>query len=115
MCDPFAIYEEQVEAITEACVDPWFGAQFAAYRAGDETAWRAISGRCLRLVLRIAKRTWKPGTRLSALDLVQEGNWELVRTIRGFPGGTAEKFLREVNERVAQRLTLLIQHPDLAK
>ena len=112
MADPFTMYQEQVETITEECTDPWFRKQLAACRAGDEAAYRRISERCLRLVLQITKRRWKPGTRWALLDLVQEANAEMVQTIGQFSGETAEEFLAEVAGRVEQRLARLLEQPE---
>jgi hypothetical protein len=102
-----AQYEEQLQAITEVCADPWFAQQLAASRAGDEAAWRRISGSCLGRVLEIAKQLWHPGSPLDVLDLAQEGNRVLVRTIKQFRGSTAEEFLRELSAQVERRLALL--------
>ena len=112
---PLVLYEKGLESVTDVCADPWFSEQLAAFRAGDEKAWRRISGSCLRLVLDIAKRKWQPGGPLSVLDLTQEGNVVLVKTIKRFSGGTAEEFLRELTGKVEHRLTLLVEHPGLLR
>jgi DNA-directed RNA polymerase sigma subunit (sigma70/sigma32) len=112
---PVAIYESQLREITDVCADPWFAEQLAVFRAGDEMAWRRISGSCLRRVLDIAKRKWQPRCPLELLDLVQEGNNVLVRTIKRFEGGTAAEFLSELTKQVEGRLTLVVEHPDLLR
>jgi DNA-directed RNA polymerase sigma subunit (sigma70/sigma32) len=109
------IYEAQLEGVADVCADPWFAEQLRLSRAGDELAWRRINGSCLRLVLEIAKRQWQPGCPVRLLDLIEEGNRNLVRTIKQFEGSTAQDFLREVRQRAEQRLILLVQHPDLAR
>jgi hypothetical protein len=112
MDSPSALYESQLRRITDVCTDPWFAEQLAAFRAGDELAWRRISGSCLFRVLDIAKRKWQPRGPLALFDLVQEGNNLLVSTIKGFEGTTANEFLRELTQKVEQRLTLLVEHPE---
>ncbi len=113
MDSSIALYESQVCAITDVCADPWFSRQLAAHRGGDEFAWRLISGSCLHQVLNIAKQKWRRESSLGLLELVQEGNVVLVRTIRIFKGNTAAEFLGELTKQVESRLTLLLEHPDL--
>jgi DNA-directed RNA polymerase sigma subunit (sigma70/sigma32) len=111
MEDALHLYEAQLDEIVEVCADPWFFRELAKYRGGDEHAGRCISGRCLRQVLEIAKRKWRPGCGISLLDLVQEGNAELMRAVRYFPGFTAREFIPYFSGRVEHRLTLILQHP----
>lgn len=115
MPSPFVLYEEQVVqvSLTYVCTDPWFSAQLAASRRGDEEALRLICGSCLLPVLNIAKRLRPPDCPIDILDLVQEGNSILLQTIRTFQGKSADEFLRELTAKVEHRLTVLIQHPDL--
>jgi DNA-directed RNA polymerase sigma subunit (sigma70/sigma32) len=110
---PIELYESPLRTITDVCADPWFAEQLALSRAGDEAAWRRISGSCLGRVLEIAKRKWRPGCPLGLLDLVQEGNKVLARTIKRFQGSTAAEFLCELTKQVEGRLTVVIEHPDL--
>jgi DNA-directed RNA polymerase sigma subunit (sigma70/sigma32) len=100
-------YEAALSTITDACVDPWFTVQLAKYRAGYESARRNISGSCLRLVFDTANRKWKPDCPISFLDLVQEGNVVLMRTIKKFRGSTADEFLDELRTRLEYELTFL--------
>ena len=115
MDDPLALYEMQLRTITDVCADPWFAGQIAAIHAGDEAAWRRISRSCLGQVLEIAKRTWQPGCPVGLLDLVQEANRVLVRTIKRFAGSTADEFLRELTKQVESRLRIVVEHPDLLR
>ena len=92
-----------------------FAEQLAAFRAGDEMAWRRISVSCLGRVLEIAKRTWQPGCPVEVLDLIREGNVVLVRTIEGFDGSTADEFLCELTKQVESRLRMVVEHPDLLR
>jgi hypothetical protein len=115
MDSALVLYEMQLRTITDVCADPWFAEQFAAMRAGDEAAWRRISGSCLYRVLAIAKRTWRPGCPVRLLDLVQEGNRVLVRTIKRFAGSTADEFLCELTKQVEGRLRIVVEHPDLLR
>jgi DNA-directed RNA polymerase sigma subunit (sigma70/sigma32) len=112
---PVELYESHFRTITDVCADPWFAEQFAAFRGGDEMAWRRISGSCLDRVLEIAKGKWQPGSALGLLDLVQEGNVVLVRTIKRFKGSTAAEFLSELTKQVEARLTVVVEHPDLLR
>jgi hypothetical protein len=66
-------------------------------------------------VLQIAKRIGQPGCPVALLDLVQEGNRVLVRTIKRFAGGTADEFLGELTRKVESRLRNVAEHPDLLK
>src|SRR5262245_12861274 len=113
MDGPVALYEAHLRTITDVCADPWFAGQLAAFRSGDEMAWRRISGSCLGRVLEIARRRWHPGCPIGLLDLVQEGNVVLERTIKRFEGSTAAEFLRELTKQVEGRLRVLAEHPDL--
>ena len=113
MDSPVALYESQLQSITDVCADPWFAEQLAAFRAGDEIAWRRICGSCLGRVLEIAKRKWHPGCPVGLLDLVQEGNVVLVRTIKRFQDGTATEFLSELTKQVEDRVTAVVEQPDL--
>jgi hypothetical protein len=115
MDDPLALYEKQLRTIKEVCADPWFAEQLAASRAGDKMAWRRISGSCLGRALKIAKRVWHPGSPVELLDLVQEGNRVLVRTIKKFAGSTADEFLSELTKQVEGRLRIVVEHPDLLR
>jgi hypothetical protein len=117
MCvdSPVAIYESHLGTITDVCVDPWFAEQLAAFRGGDEQAWRRISGSCLGRVLEMAKRMWQPEGPLGLLDLVQEGNRVLVSTIKRFQGRTAPEFLDELTKLVEARLRIVVEHPDLLR
>jgi DNA-directed RNA polymerase specialized sigma subunit len=109
---PLEIYESGLARITDACTDPWFTERLAEYRAGDEAAWRRISGSCLGRVLAIAKRHWRPDSPVTLLDAVQEGNVALVNAIKRFSGNTADEFLRQMNAAVERRVILFLQHPD---
>ena len=113
MHSPLAIYETKIRAIADECADPWFGEQLTAFRAGDETALRGISGSALSLVLDVAKRTWSLDSLVALLDLIQEGNAVLVDVIRGFRGTTADEFLGELRRQVELRLRMVVEHPDL--
>ncbi len=113
MDDFLELYEAQLNLFSDVCADPWFAEQLVAVRAGDELALQRIGGSCLRQVLAIAKRKWRPDGQVPLLELVREGNTTLVQMIRQFRGDTAEEFLRELTARVEWRLTLLMEHPDL--
>jgi DNA-directed RNA polymerase sigma subunit (sigma70/sigma32) len=111
--DPVALYESSLQSITDVCAAPWFSEQLAAARAGDELAWRHISGSCLPRVLDIARQKWQPGCSFGLLDLVREGNTVLARAIEEFDGDTADEFLRELTRKVESRLTLATEHPGM--
>ena len=115
MDSPLTLYETQLGTSTDVCADPWFAEQLVAIRTGDEAAWRRISGSCLGRVLEIAKRKWQPGCPIGLLDLVQEGNRVLVRTIKRFAGSTADEFLGELTTQVESRLQIVVEHPDLLR
>jgi hypothetical protein len=102
------LYESGLDSITDACADPWFGEQLALSRAGDEQAWRRISGSCLRLVLDTARTRWSPGGSLDLLDVVQDGNRMLVRTVKRFRGSTATEFLQELAQNLDAEFTRLL-------
>jgi hypothetical protein len=102
------LYESGLEPITDVCADPWFGAQLALSRAGDETAWRRISGSCLRLVLDTARARWSPGSSLDLLEVIQDGNRVLVRTLKRFRGSTAAEFLEELAQNLDAEFTRLL-------
>src|SRR5262245_54554921 len=104
MGTPLELYESQVAGVTDGCSDPWFADRLAASRAGDEAARRAFSGSCLRRVLGIARRVWRPGCPVGLLDLVQEGNAALWALTGNFAGATAEEFTRELDREVESRL-----------
>src|SRR5947199_10842623 len=109
---PIEIYESRLGEITDVCADPWFTRQLARYRAGDEAAWRRISGSCLGRVLAIAKKHWRPDSPATLLDVVQEGNVALVKTIKRFSGTTPDEFLQQMTAAVERRNVLFLQHPD---
>jgi DNA-directed RNA polymerase sigma subunit (sigma70/sigma32) len=115
MQDGLEIYEAQLQQIAEVCADPWFKEQLALSRAGDEDALRRISGSCLRLVLDICRKRWRADGPLELLELVQEGNHILVRTVKRFSGSDAQQFLREVRQNVEAWFTLLFEHPGWAR
>ena len=104
MENPIAVYESSLHTITDVCADPWFAVQLALFRAGDETAWRRISGSCLGRVLESAKVKWRPGCPVGLLDLVNEANKVLALTIKRFQGSTAAEFLGELTKQVEGRL-----------
>jgi hypothetical protein len=108
---PLEVYENALAGITEVCSDPWFAEQLAQYRAGDEAAWRRISGSCLGRVLVIAKKCWQPDSPVTLLEAVQEGNAALVETIQRFSGATADAFLEDVTSAVERRIRLFLQDP----
>ena len=109
------IYETQLQLITEACADPWFGEQLALARVGDGQARRRICGSCLRMVFEIAKRRWRPDSLLSLLEFVEEGNAILMKTIKRFHGAKASGFLQQVKENVESWYTILLEHPSWAR
>jgi hypothetical protein len=108
---PLEIYESRLAEIADVCTDPWFTERLAEYRTGDEKAWRRISGSCLGRVLAIAKSHWRPDSPVTLLEAVQQGNRALVKTIKGFSGGTADEFLRQMISAVERRVMLFLQHP----
>jgi hypothetical protein len=110
---PLEIYESALGGIADVCADPWFAEQLAQYRVGDEAALRRISGSCLGRVLAIAKKHWRPDSRATLLDAVQEGNGALVKAIQQFSGTTADEFLRQMTAAVERRIVLFLQHPHL--
>jgi hypothetical protein len=109
---PLEVYESRLGEITHVCADPWFTEQMAHYRAGDEAAWRRISGSCLGRVHAIVKKHWQPNSSTTLLDAVQEGNAALVTAVKRFSGTTADEFLREMTAKVEHGIVLFLQHPD---
>jgi DNA-directed RNA polymerase sigma subunit (sigma70/sigma32) len=114
MCEPSSIenYESRLGEISDVCSDPWFHEQLSRYRSGDETALRCISERCLGRVFVIAKEHWRPGYRMTLLDLVQEGNAALVQAIDHFRGATAVDFLREMTALVEHEILRLLRRAE---
>jgi hypothetical protein len=108
-------YEAHLDSITDVCTDPWFGEQLALSRAGDEQARRRICGSCLRLVLDVARRRWRPHSLLSLLEFVEEGNAILLKTVKRFGGSTAPEFLRQLTQNVESWYTTLLEHPGWAR
>src|SRR4051794_31310369 len=100
--------ESQLHLVADNCADPWFAEQLAMSRAGDEEARRRICGSCLRLVLEVAKRRWRPDCLLSLLEFVEEGNAILMKTMRRFAGSTAPEFLRQLTQNVESWYTTLL-------
>ena len=70
-----------------------------------------IGGSCLRLVLDLAKNRWQPGCGLDLIDLVQDGNVTLVRTIKEFNGSGAEAFLAQLTKKVENTFAALLKSP----
>ena len=108
-------YESKLQLVSDTCADPWFAEQLALSRAGDQDARRRISGSCLRMVLDMAKRRWRPDSQLSLLEFVEEGNAALIKTIKRFGGSTASEFLRELTQNVESWYRTLLEHPAWAR
>jgi DNA-directed RNA polymerase sigma subunit (sigma70/sigma32) len=107
---PLRAYEILVGKVADDLADPWFGEQLARYRAGDKAAMRLISERCLRRVLEIAKKHWRPSHQMSVLDVVQEGNAALVQVIKEYRGTTADDFLRDMSSAVENHIQRLLEN-----
>jgi hypothetical protein len=108
-------YLSQLRLVSDVCADPWFTEQLALSRAGDQDAGRRISGSCLRLVVEIAKRWWRPDSGLSLLEFVEEGNVALMKRVKRFGGSTASEFLGELTQNVESWYRTLLEHPGWAR
>jgi hypothetical protein len=109
------VYEAQLRLVTDTCADPWFSEQLALARAADADAHRRICGSCLRLVLDLARERWSPDGPLDLLELVQEGNAILMKTLKRFAGSTAREFLGQLRRAVESWFTVLFEHPAWAR
>src|SRR5258708_39370195 len=95
------------------CEDSWFARELAKYRSGNSEARGRILSSCLPTVLRIAESNWREDCGIPLLDLMQEGNAELVRALKEFSGCGASEFVQYVEGRVQYRITLWVEHPSL--
>ena len=90
---PLETYESTIRSIPSSFDERWFSEQLAAWRAGDETAFRRISERHLVAVFEIAKQICSSlGADDKLLDAIQAGNAALVDVFAEFRDGTAEQF-----------------------
>lgn len=99
------IYELAIQPRVGAVDEVWFAEQFRRCRAGDHTAVRRISERCLAKVLEIAKSECG---RLNAgehlLDALQVGNAALVDAITQCHGGEFNEFSRHMATTVRNQI-----------
>jgi hypothetical protein len=91
------------------CADPWFADTLSRWRAGDDGAWREISGRCLARVLDAVERRFPDRGEEALLDLVQDANAALVRAIKSFPGTSATDFFAHLDRELGRELDVLAE------
>jgi DNA-directed RNA polymerase specialized sigma24 family protein len=103
---PLEIYRRHL-ADLPACDAAFFAEALARFRAGDESAARDISARCLGLALRLGEERARELGSVEALEVVQEANRGLWEAITTFPGNDLEEFLLYAQERMQQRLAVL--------
>ena len=106
---PMEMYERAVGSMPSVSDEYWLAEQLAKCRAGDETALRQISERCLAMVLEIAKNAGG-GTLADdqLLDAVQEGNAALINAIGEFRGSTTVEFVSQIANVVQARVASFI-------
>jgi DNA-directed RNA polymerase sigma subunit (sigma70/sigma32) len=97
----------RVVAEQPACDAVSFAEALARYRAGDDSAARAISGSCLRVALKVAEDQACDSRALPLFDRIQEANAGLMDAIATFPGSSLAEFLSYALERMHQRLAVL--------
>ncbi|MBY0523306.1 MAG: hypothetical protein K2R98_07900 [Gemmataceae bacterium] len=107
MEDALEVYR-RIIAEQPICESSSFADALARYRAGDEMGARTISATCLRMALQIAERRAQSFAAFSLLDLAQEANVGLMGAITTFPGDSLEEFLVFAEEKINQRLALLV-------
>ena len=90
------------------CDDVLFTNALAQFRSGDEAGARAISGSCLRLAMRIAECRAADFAEWPLLDVIHEANAGLYQAITAFPGSDLHDFLLFAEEKIDERLTVLV-------
>jgi DNA-directed RNA polymerase specialized sigma subunit len=90
-----------------ACDSAFLTEAMARYRAGDESAARDISGRCLGLALRLAEEVARKQSSVEIIDAIQEANRGLWLAITTFSGNDLPEFISYAQERIQERLTVL--------
>jgi DNA-directed RNA polymerase specialized sigma subunit len=103
---PLDIYRQKVTKLP-ACDADFFADAIARYRAGDESAARDISSRCLGIALRMGEERSQTLGSAEILEAVQEANRGLWKAIKTFPGNDLEEFLRYAQECIHEHLTAL--------
>jgi hypothetical protein len=103
---PLEIYKHHLTNLP-ACDAAFFAEALARYRAGDESAARDISGRCLGLALRLGEERARELGSAAILEVVQEANRGLWKAITTFAGNDLDEFLLYARERIQERLAVL--------
>ncbi len=99
-------YRNQVTRLP-LCDATFFAEAMARYRARDESAARDISGRCLRVALRLGEERARQLGSPDILDAVQEANRGLWKAITTFAGNDVDEFLTYAQARIQEHLPAL--------
>jgi RNA polymerase primary sigma factor len=116
-----ARYEREVERLQGGAGEEKMHRLVKRMQQGEREARRRVVERHLRMVARIARRLGRGHEGVSLLDLIQEGNEELVRVADGYRGKAwtftdhvAERVVRAVERAVARQKRALVASSEVA-
>jgi len=100
---PLELYRQQLSTLPP-CDPAFFADALNRYRAGDTSAAREISGRCLRLALVLGEDRARQLGAADVLDMIQEANRGLWKAVTTYAGNDLDDFLRFANDCIQEQL-----------